>query len=150
VWTSWRGRSLDPLLAGAVAVWTLAPAIEMHSAPTPLRYYLPLAALLALGCGLLAGNVAKDKIDIRILAAAGAIAAIVTATMIMAYPHNGRSARQAVDALNTFSGTLRYDQCRGDGPMSPAEQQLNLADYTREVEAEQQQVVEALNRSQPL
>jgi hypothetical protein len=114
VCTSWRGRSLDPLLAGAVAVWTLAPAIEMHSAPTPLRYYLPLAALLALGCGLLAGNVARDKIDIPILAAVGAIAAIVTATTIMAYPHNGRSARQAAATTESIPA---IDQALRCGPL---------------------------------
>lgn len=114
MWTSRRGRSLDPLLPGAVAVWTLAPAIEMHSAPTPLRYYLPLAALLALGCGLLAGGMAKHKADIPILAAAGAIAAIVTATMIMAYPPNGRSARQAAAITGSVSA---IDQALRCGPL---------------------------------
>jgi hypothetical protein len=114
IWTRWRARSLDPLLPSALAVWTLAPAIEMHSAPTPLRYYLPLAALLALGCGLLAGSVGKHKADIPILAAAGAIAAVVTATMIMAYPHNGRSARQAAAITQSIAA---IDQALRCGPL---------------------------------
>jgi hypothetical protein len=122
VWTSWRARSLDPLLPGAVAVWTLAPAIEMHTAPTPLRYFLPLAALLALGCGLLSGRVAKDKIDMPILAAAGAIAAILTAAMVMAYPHNGRSARQAAaisDSIPAVDQALRCGPLRVIGLRPP-------------------------------
>jgi hypothetical protein len=114
VWGRWRVRSLDPLLPGAVAVWTLAPAIEMHSAPTPLRYYLPLAALLALGCGLLAGSVTKHKADIPVLGMAGAIGAIVTATMIMAYPHNGRSARQAAAITQSIPS---IDQALRCGPL---------------------------------
>ena len=36
---------------------------------------------------------------------------------------------------------------RGDGPMNPAEQQLNLADYAREVEVEQQEVVKATRKN---
>jgi len=72
------------------------------------------AALLALGCGLLAGGVAKHKADIPILGAAGAIAAIVTATIIMAYPHNGRSARQAAAVTGSISA---IDQAMRCGPL---------------------------------
>lgn len=92
---SWRRGSLDPLLPGATTVWTLATAIEMSDAPTPHRYFLSLAALLALGCGLLAGGIVRGARDAPAIGAVAAIAVLIAATITMAYPHAGRSAQQA-------------------------------------------------------
>jgi hypothetical protein len=113
-WSSWRGGSLDPLLPAAVAVWMLATATEMSSAPTPSRYFLPLAALLALGCGLLAGSVVTRMADAPVIGGAAAIAVLVAGTFTMAYPHHGQSAQQAATISNSVPGIDRALRC---GPL---------------------------------
>ncbi|MDX6591455.1 MAG: hypothetical protein QOJ13_651 [Gaiellales bacterium] len=94
-WTRRRAGTLDPLLPATAVVWTLGPAIEMHSVPVPGRYFLPAAALLALGCGLLAGQATRGTSALPAVGAAAAIAALIASAATMDYPAGARSAQLA-------------------------------------------------------
>jgi hypothetical protein len=111
-WMSRRSGSLDPLLPGATAVWTLAIAFEMSDAPTPHRYFLSIAALLALGCGLLAGGIVRAAPGASAIGAVAAIAVLIAAATAMAYPHAGRSAQQAAAVSQSVPA---IDQALGCG-----------------------------------
>ena len=82
----WRSRGRDPLPAVAVVLWVGALAVERElGIELNARYFLPVAALLALGCGLLAGTVLPERVRDRFpwpaAAAAVAILALAAATM---------------------------------------------------------------------
>ena len=82
----WRSRGRDPLPAVAVVLWTGALAIERElGIELNARYFLPVAALLALGCGLGAGVLVpervRDRFPLPAAAAAVAILALAAATM---------------------------------------------------------------------
>ena len=83
----------------------------MSDAPTPHRYFLSLAALLALGCGLLAGRIVRGASDSSAIGAVAAIAVLIAATVTMAYPHAGRSARQAVAVSQSVPAIDRALDC---------------------------------------
>jgi len=83
---AWRSRGRDPLPAVAVVLWIGALAVERElGIELNARYFLPAVALLALGCGLLAGTLVSERLRDRFpwpaAAAAVAILALAAATM---------------------------------------------------------------------
>jgi hypothetical protein len=82
----WRSRGKDPFPAVAIALWVGALAVERElGIELNARYFLPVAALLALGCGLLAGALlperARDRFPLPAAAASVTILALAAATM---------------------------------------------------------------------
>jgi hypothetical protein len=82
----WRSRARDPFPAAAVVLWVGALAVERElGIELNARYFLPAAALLALGCGLLVGVLLPERLRDRFPwpagAAAAAILALAAATM---------------------------------------------------------------------
>jgi hypothetical protein len=108
----WRSRGRDPLPAVAVVLWVGALAVERElGIELNARYFLPVAALLALGCGLGAGVLLPERVRDRFPwpagAAAVAILALAAATMGFG-PARQEAAR--VDAVNEALPLL-------DGPL---------------------------------
>jgi hypothetical protein len=84
----WRSRGRDPLAAVAVVLWTGALAVERElGIELNARYFLPVAALLALGCGLGAGVLLPERVRDRfpLPAAAGAVAILALAAATMGF-----------------------------------------------------------------
>jgi hypothetical protein len=117
-WARRNAGTLDPLIPAAALVWTLGPAIEMHTAPVPGRYFLPLAALLALGCGLLAGLAARG-VAMPAAATAGAIALVIAAAATMEYPSGARSAELATAISASVPAIDRALRCGRLHVMNP-------------------------------
>jgi hypothetical protein len=82
----WRSRGRDPLAAVVVVVWTGALAVERElGIELNARYFLPVAAVLALGCGLGVGVLLPERVRDRLpgpaAAASVAVLALAAATM---------------------------------------------------------------------
>jgi hypothetical protein len=98
-----RSRPHDPLPLVTVVVWigTLAAersrGIELNA-----RYFFPAAAVLALGCGLLAGTALPERLRRRLAwpAAAAALAILAVAAVTMDFNLNAREAAQRADAVD--------------------------------------------------
>jgi hypothetical protein len=82
-----RRGTADSLPIAVVLVWTLLLALETrYGVKLNARYLLPVVAILALGCGFLAGALVPDRL--RVPSAWHGIALATGALMLLAYSMN--------------------------------------------------------------
>ncbi len=106
-----RRRELDPFIHLATAIWALGVAAEFHSRlPAYPRYTMPLAAVLAVGAGLVAGIVLPIGTGRAStwIALAAACAAVVAGTGLMARdpPQGMPPLRLLTESLPTVTRAL--------------------------------------------
>jgi hypothetical protein len=134
-----RTRRRDPLPAIAAVVWIGALAIE-RAAGIELngRYFLPAAAVLALGCGLLAGELVPVRFRERLAWPAAAVAAALvavaaaTATFGLSQDEAARRAAAVDDARPAIERVLACGTLATTGTGQSAALIPQLAAETRE------------------
>jgi hypothetical protein len=134
-----RTRARDALPAFAAGLWILALAVERsRGIELNARYFLPAAAVLALGCGLLAGEVVPERFRERFAwpAAAAAVAlvavAAATADFGLSQQESANRVTAVRDARPALEGVLECGTLATTGTRQSAAVIPHLAAATRE------------------
>lgn len=138
-----RGGPKDTLPLAVAIMWSSVSALQIHSGGVNPRYLLPLAAVLALGCGLLAAEIFPKRLQPgspwlgAALAAVGL--ALVTATMGLAPAVSGQierneaiaATRPAVEAVLSCGrlGVTRRIRARDAIPQLAASSRQSMDDF---------------------
>jgi hypothetical protein len=138
-----RGGSMDTLPLAVAIVWCSVSVLQVHSGGVNPRYLLPLVAVLALGCGLLAAEIFTRRLQPGspwLGAALAAVAVVlVTATMGLAPSVSGQierneaiaATRPAVEAVLTCGrlGVTRRIPARDAIPQLAASSRHSMYDF---------------------
>ncbi|MGH2452013.1 MAG: hypothetical protein ACRDGE_12250 [Candidatus Limnocylindria bacterium] len=139
-----RGGSADVVPIAVGVVWSLLPALQFrYGANLQARYLLPLVAVLALGCGLLAAALVPSRLRGRsawpaVVVAAGVLALVVVSmdlrrSMLREMARNDAiiATRPAVESVLSCGrlGTTRRTARRGVIPQLAASSRRSLHEF---------------------
>jgi hypothetical protein len=138
-----RSGSVDPMPLAVVLVWSLVLVLEARYGGLNARYFLPVVAVLALGCGLLVATVVPTRLRVGSAwpGAAVAVGALVIAALVMgrgpgvmreiARNEAIAETRPAVESVLSCGrfGTTRRTARRGVIPQLAASTRSSLYDF---------------------
>jgi hypothetical protein len=139
-----RRGAADPTPIAVAVVWSILPALQFgFGANLQPRYLLPLVAVLALGCGLLAAALVPSRLRVRsawpaVVVAAGVVAIVVVSMdlrqgMLREMARNDAIAatRPAVESVLSCGrfGTTRRTARRGVIPQLAASTRRSLHEF---------------------